>query len=127
MKRSMGGGATRGPVAHSRQRKTIRFIQILLVLLAAGLLVFAGYSAGRRSGYDAGTRADDIGPPRKPPVAQTIVLTVLGIGSLAGALALSGGGVRIPTPSRLDELAGRAETAAVERAEELAAAENNPT
>ena len=114
-------------MAHSRQRKTIRFIQILLVLLAAGLLLFAGYSAGRRSGYDAGQRADDIGPPRRPPVAQTIVLAVLGIGALTGAFALSGGGVRIPTPSRLDELAGRAESAAVERAEEMAAAENNPT
>lgn len=126
MKRSMGGGAHRGPVAHSRQRRTIRFVQILLILLAAGLLAFAGYSVGKRSGYDAGRRADEAGPPRRPPTTQTIVLLVLGIGALGGAFALSGGGLRIPTPSRLDELAGRAESTAVQRAEELAA-ENHPT
>ena len=127
MKRSMTGGAHRGPVAHGRQKKTIRFVQILLVLLAAGLLVFAGYSAGRRSGYDAGTRAGEESPPRRPAVAQTIVLSILGLAALGGAVALqSGDGVRIPTPSRLDELAGRAESAAMQRAEELAA-ENNPT
>jgi hypothetical protein len=127
MKRSMGGGAHRGPVAHSRQRRTIRFVQILLVLLAAGLLIFAGYSAGKRSGYEAGVRADAAGPPRKPPVAQTVVLVVLGLAGLAGAIALQGSGdVRIPTPSRLDELAGRAESAAVQRAEELAT-EKTPT
>lgn len=127
MKRSMAGGALRGPVAHDRQRKTIRFVQVLLVLLAAGLLVFAGYSAGRRSGYDAGARAAEESPPRRTPVAQTVVLSILGAAALGGAVALQGGGgVRIPTPSRLDELAGRAESAAVQRAEELAA-ENNPT
>jgi hypothetical protein len=121
MKRSMGGGAHRGPVAHSRQRRTIRFVQGLLLLLAAGLLVFAGYSAGRRSGFDAGARSDEAGPPRKPPVSQTIVLSLLGLGALAGSVALQGrGDVRIPTPSRLDELAGRAESAAVQRAEEFA-------
>jgi TRAP-type C4-dicarboxylate transport system permease small subunit len=127
MKRSMGGGARRGPVAHNRQRKTIRFVQLLLVLLAAGLLVFAGYSAGRRSGYDAGLQAAEEAPPRRPAVAQTVVLSLLGLGALAAAVALQGGGdVRIPTPARLDELAGRAESAALQRAEELAA-ENNPT
>jgi hypothetical protein len=127
MKRSMGGGAHRGPVAHSRQRRTIRFIQGLLVLLAAGLLVFAGYSAGKRSGFEAGVRAEEAGPPRRPPVAQTVVLAILGVAALAGAIALQGSGdVRIPTPSRLDELAGRAESAAVRRAEELAA-EKTPT
>jgi hypothetical protein len=122
MKRSLGGGAHRGPVAHGRQRRTIRFVQILLVLLAAGMLVFAGYSAGRRSGYDAGTRAGSETPPQRPAAAQTVVLSILGLAALGGAVALQGsGGVRIPTPSRLDELAGRAESAAVQRAEQMAA------
>lgn len=127
MKRQMAGGAHRGPVGLNRQRRTIRFVQALLILLAAGLLLFAGYSAGRSSGYDAGLRADEVGPPRKPATSQTVVLSILGIGALAGAFALqSGNGVRIPTPTRLDELATRAETAAVQRAEQVAA-ENSPT
>lgn len=123
MKRSMAGGAHRGPVAHDRQRKTIRFVQILLVLVAAGLLLFAGYSAGRSSGYDAGVQAtEEESAPRKPSTAQTIVLSVLALGALGGAYVLGGPeGVRIPTPARLDELAGRAESAAVQKAEELAA------
>jgi hypothetical protein len=122
MKRSMAGGAHRGPVAHGRQKKTVRFVQLLLVLLAAAALVFAGYSMGRRAGFDAATSASAGDPPRKPPVAQTIVLAVLGLGALVGAVALqTSDGVRIPTPARLDELAGRAESAAVERAEEIAA------
>ncbi len=39
--------------------------------------------------------------------------------AIGGALLLQDprGGVRLPTPARLDELAGRAEAAAVERAE----------
>ena len=119
----MAGGAHRGPVAHDRQRKTIRFVQILLVLVAAGLLLFAGYSAGRSSGYDAGVQAtEEESAPRKPSTAQTIVLSVLALGALGGAYVLGGPeGVRIPTPARLDELAGRAESAAVQKAEELAA------
>jgi len=123
MKRSMAGGAHRGPVAHDRQRKTIRFVQILLVLVAAGLLLFAGYSAGRSSGYDAGVQAtEEESAPRKPSSAQTVVLSILALGALAGAYVLGGPeGVRIPTPARLDELAGRAESAAVQKAEELAA------
>ena len=36
MKRQMAGGAHRGPVAPNRQRRTIRFVQLLLVLAAAG-------------------------------------------------------------------------------------------
>ena len=123
MKRSMAGGSHRGPVAHDRQRKTIRFVQILLVLVAAGLLLFAGYSAGRSSGYDAGVQAtEEESAPRKPSSAQTIVLSILALGAIAGAYVLGGPeGVRIPTPARLDELAGRAESAAVQKAEELAA------
>ena len=124
----MAGGAHRGPVAHDRQRKTIRFVQILLVLVAAGLLLFAGYSAGRSSGYDAGVRStEEESAPRKPSPAQTIVLSVLAVGALAGAYVLGGPeGVRIPTPARLDELAGRAESAALQKAEELAAEKTSP-
>jgi hypothetical protein len=50
------------------------------------------------------------------------VLAVLGTGALLGALLLQGGPetVRIPTPARLDDLAGRAESAAVDRAEKIA-------
>jgi hypothetical protein len=55
------------------------------------------------------------------------VLTVLGAGALVSALLLQGGSetVRIPTPARLDELAGRAEQAAVQRAERLASEKNS--
>lgn len=117
----MTGGTHRGPLGLRRQRRTIRFVQILLVLTAAGLLLFAGYALGRSSGYDAGTRAGDIDAPGRPSAAQTIVLAVLGLSALGGALLLQGDGtVRIPTPARLDELAGRAERQAIERAEQVA-------
>lgn len=123
MKRQMTGGSHRGPLGLRRQRRTIRFTQLLLVALAAGLLLFAGYSWGKTSGYEVGRRADDIGAPRKPGAMQTVVLAVLGAASLAGALLLQGGAetVRIPTPVALDELAGRAEGAAIEKAERVAA------
>jgi hypothetical protein len=121
MKRSIGGGAHRGPVAHSRQRRTIRLMQAILVLLAAGLLMFAGYSWGRASGFDAGRRNEQVGAPREPGVAATVVLAVFGVGALVGAFLLGGpGGVRVPTPARLDEFAGRAESAAMARAEQTA-------
>jgi hypothetical protein len=121
MKRSIGGGAHRGPVAHSRQRRTIRFMQGLLVVVAAGLLMLAGYSWGRASGYDAGKRAEEVGGPREPGIGATVVLAVFGLGALTGAFILGGPeGVRIPRPARLEELAGRAETAAVDRAERAA-------
>lgn len=121
MKRTMGGGTHRGPLGLRRQRRTIRFIQILLVVTAAGLLLFAGYALGRSSGYDAGTRAGEIDAPREPSGVQTVVLGVLGLTALGGALMLQGdGSVRIPTPARLDELAGRAEMTAIERAEHAA-------
>lgn len=117
----MAGGAHRGPVAPTRQRRTLRFVQILLVLTAAGLIAFAGYSYGRVDGYDDGKRAADLDPPRPPSVVQTIVLVVLGAVALTGAVLLQdGNSVRIPTPARLDELAGRAEQSAIERAEEIA-------
>ena len=121
MKRGMTGGTHRGPVGAARQRRTVRFVQVLLVLIAAGLFMFSGYSLGRVHGYDSGRRADDIGAPRPPSVVQTAVLVALGLGALAGAWFLRGdAGVRIPTPARLEELSGRAEAAAVERAERIA-------
>lgn len=118
----MGGGTHRGPVGLRRQRRTIRFVQILLVLAAAGLLMFAGYGLGRSSGYDAGRQAGQIDAPRRPSNAQPVVLGVLGLAALAGALFLQGDGtVRVPTPARLEELVGRAESQAIERAEKIAA------
>ncbi|MGH2702741.1 MAG: hypothetical protein ACRDJ2_13325 [Actinomycetota bacterium] len=122
MKRQMTGGTHRGPLGLRRQRRTVRFTQFLLVAIAAGLLLFAGYSWGRSSGYSAGRSADEIDAPAEPSSVQTIVLTLLGAGSLGAALLLQGGpeSVRIPTPARLDELAGRAESAAVDRAGQAA-------
>ena len=121
MKRSMGGGAHRGPVAPTRQRRTIRFVQILLLLTAAGLLMFAGYSWGLVNGYEDGTRAGAIDAPREPSPWQPVVLVVLGGIAIRGAFALQdSSGVRMPTPARLDDLAGRAEHAAIQRAEEAA-------
>lgn len=100
MKRAVTGGTHRGPVALRRQKRTIRFVQVLLVLIAIGLAAFAGYSS------------------RDGSLAQVLVTVVLGGVALAAAGALADGrDVRIPTPARLDELAGRAERAAIERAE----------
>ncbi|MDQ3752401.1 MAG: hypothetical protein M3333_05875 [Actinomycetota bacterium] len=121
MKRSAGGGAHRGPVAPGRQRRAIRLVQVLLVLLAAGLLLFAGFSRGVSSGYRSARRAGDLGGAAPPSLAQTLVLAALGAGALGVAVSLQGtGGVRIPTPARLEELAGRAEATAVSRAGEAA-------
>ena len=89
---------------------------MLLVLLAAALLMFAGYSWGRSSGLEAAREADGLGAPRRPGVVQVVVLTVLGVGCLAAAVLLQGEGVRMPVPARLDELATRAEAAAIDRA-----------
>ncbi len=116
----MTGGAHRGPVAHSRQRRTIRVLQGVLVLAAAGLLMFAGYSLGRTSGFDDARDSASFDAPARPPIAQTAVLVLLGASALAAALALQGEGVRIPAPARLDELTSRAEAAAVDRAEAIA-------
>jgi len=119
MKRSVGGGATRGPVGVRRQRRTIRLVQALLVLLAAGSLMFAGYSLGRRDGVNDARSASALDAPRSPSVVQTVVLVALGIGALTGALLVQGEGVRVPTPARLEELTGRAEAAAAARAEKI--------
>lgn len=118
MKRAALGGAHRGPVAPTRQRRTIRFVQTVLVLFAVGLFVFAGYSFGRAAGYEAGIRAGEIDAPAEPSLVQGVVLVVLGGIALGGGMLLNAGGaVRIPTPARLDDLAGRAEAVALARAE----------
>ncbi len=118
----MGGGSARGPVAHSRQRRTIRFMQGLLIAMAAALLLLAGYSWGRAAGYDQGLAAGDIDAPSAPSTTQTIVLITLGAGSLAGAFLLQRDGVAVvPTPAKLDTLAGRAEQAMIEKAASISA------
>ena len=127
VKRGMVGGAHRGPVAHSRQRRTLRLVQALLVLIAVGLLLFAGYALGRSRGYDDGKQAGDLGAPAQPSVAEVVVPALLGLGAFGGALILQGqGGIRMPTPARLDELAGRAEQAAIDKAEAVAASSPGP-
>ncbi len=119
MKRAAVGGAHRGPVGLERQRRTLRLVQAILVAIAVGLLLFAGYSLGKRSTVETSAAAFDA--TRKPPLAQTIVLTVLGVGSFVGALLLQGeSGIRLPTPARLEDLAGRAERVALERAADAA-------
>jgi hypothetical protein len=116
MKRSMAGGAHRGPPAHSRQRRTLRFMQILLAVIAAALFAYAGYSWGRTTGWEQGRSSREIDAPARPGPAQVIVLAVLGAGTLAGAWLIGGPGpVRMPTPARLEELTGRARQAAAER------------
>jgi len=107
-------------VTHVRQRRSVRIVQALLVLCAAGLLLWAGFAWGLSSGYARGAQASEIDPPVRSSTAQTVVLGVLGVGALGAALALQGSGVRIPVPARLDDLTARAEKAAVERAERAA-------
>jgi hypothetical protein len=99
VKRAATGGAHRGPVAPQRQRRTIRFVQILLVVIALGLITFSVFSFAERTATQA--------------------IVVLVIGALAGGAAYllsDGPSVRVPTPARLDELAGRAERVALEKA-----------
>jgi hypothetical protein len=121
----MGGGAHRGPVGLQRQRRTLRFVQGLLVVIAAGLLLVAGYQWGRADGDEPG-RGGIGDEPRPPSAMQVVALTVLATAFFGVAIALQGrGGIRIPTPARLEELAGRAEKVAIQRAEQ-AAAENPP-
>jgi hypothetical protein len=63
-------------------------------------MMFAGYSLALDRG-----------------IAQVVVLTILGGVAIGAAGLLSDGpSVRIPTPARLDELAGRAEAVAIEKA-----------
>ncbi len=117
----MLGGTHRGPVGVRRQRRTVRFVQILLVLVSGGLMMFAGYSFGRVAGYEMAQRGDPLAGPRPPSLAQPVVLVILGGLSITAAAALqAGSGVKLPTPARLDDLAGRAEREAIERAERSA-------
>jgi hypothetical protein len=67
--------------------------------LALGLAAFGVYSFGQRT------------------ASQAIVLLVLaGVFGGAAFLLSDGPSVRIPTPARLDELAGRAEQVAIQKA-----------
>ncbi len=120
MKRAALGGAHRGPVAPTRQRRTIRFIQTLLILFAIGLFVFAAYSFKEVVSFDPPPDGAAIDAPREPSVVQPLVLGVLGFIFLTGGVLLGGRTVRIPTPARLEELVGRAESVALERAEQAA-------
>jgi hypothetical protein len=123
MKRSMGGGAHRGPVALTRQRRTLRFVQALLVVLGVGLLFLAAYQWARSNDFDEPRASRAAGGPTAPSTGEVVALAVFGAGALGAAGLLQGpGGIRIPTPARLEELAGRAEAAAVERAEKSATA-----
>lgn len=120
MKRAAVAGVRRGPPALQRQRRTLRMMQTLLVLLGATFFVAAGYTWGRAAGFDAAT-GSGVAQPRKPGTAQIVVLCVFGGLAIAGALSLqSRGGLRMPVPARLDELAGRAEDVAVTKAEQAA-------
>jgi len=97
-------------------------MQGLLIAMAAALLLLAGYSWGRAAGYDQGLAAGDIDAPSAPSTTQTIVLITLGAGSLAGAFLLQRDGVAVvPTPAKLDTLAGRAEQAMIEKAASISA------
>lgn len=98
MKRQAIAGSHRGPVAPTRQRRTIRFVQITLVLTALGLLAFGAYSVVERT------------------ISQAVSLILIGLVAAGAAYLLSDGpSVRVPTPARLDELAGRAEKVAIDK------------
>lgn len=120
MKRAALGGAHRGPVAPTRQRRTIRFVQTLLVLFGLGLLVLAGFAFENVVTFVPAAGDGAIDAPREPSLVQPLVLVVIGLIFLGGAALLGWRTVRIPTPARLEELVGRAESVAVERAEEAA-------
>lgn len=80
-------------------------IQGLLVLIATGLLMFAGYSLGEAAGFEDGRRADSLDSPAEPSGSQAVVLALLGLGTFAAALLLqTEGGVRLLTPKKLLEL-----------------------
>ncbi len=116
MKRGMGGGSYRGPLGLRRQRRTIRFVQVLLVVIGLALATVALVSVG-----DVGDRPDPATLAATDSIARPIVLGSLALSAWFAAWLLADGrGVRIPTPARLDELAGRAEDAAIARAESAA-------
>ena len=69
-----------------------------LALVALGLIAFGAYSVAERA------------------VSQAVTLILIGIVAAGAAYLLSDGpSVRIPTPARLDELAGRAEKVAIDK------------
>lgn len=114
VKRAAVAGVRRGPAALGRQRRTLRLMQILLIGLAVAFLVFAGYSWGRGSASGGGPTSG----AREPGPGQVIVLIIFGVVSISAAVGLQArGGLRMPVPARLDELAGRAESAAIAEAE----------
>lgn len=113
MKRGMAGGAYRGPVGLRRQKRTIRFVQILLALSALGVAVIAIATWPDGTSPQRGTLA------RATTLAQPLVLLVMAGALAIGAWLLTDGrDVRIPTPARLEELAGRAEQVAITKAGE---------
>src|SRR5688572_6305344 len=116
MKRPMLGGAHRGPVAPGRQRRTIRFVQVLLAAMGLGLIALTVASALEIVGHDpSGFGSFD--RPRPPSWGQPVVLAILACVSLAAAAALGvGRTVNLPTPARLEEFVGRAESVAIDRA-----------
>lgn len=119
MKRGMAGGSYRGPLGLRRQRRTIRFVQLLLIVIGVGLVAFALMSMS-----EVGRRPDPGTLGRAGSRAQPVVLGLLALITWGAAWLLTDGrGVRIPTPARLDELAGRAEQAAIEKAEAVATEE----
>jgi hypothetical protein len=79
-------------------------------------MLFAGYSLGRYKGFNEARAQDSIEVPRKPSLVQPAVLVILGGVTILAALALERRGLQPPTPARLDELVGRAEEAAIDRA-----------
>jgi hypothetical protein len=92
-----------------------------MVLVAAGLLLFAGYGMGKKDGYSDGRRSGELGGPEQTSTGEVVVPAGLALLFLAGAFYLQAqGGLRMPSPARLDELAGRAEQVALEKAEEVA-------
>ena len=74
-------------------------MQVLLVLLAVGLISFGAFSFRERT-----------------PAQAIVVFVIGGFAGGAAYLLSDGPSVRVPTPARLDELAGRAERVALEKA-----------
>lgn len=73
-------------------------MQVTLVLIALGLMAFGAYSIAERS------------------LSQAVTLILTGVVAAGAAYLLSDGpSVRVPTPARLDELAGRAEKVAIDK------------
>jgi len=98
-------------------------MQGVLVMCGVALLVYAGITLANVLSYDRGAAID---ASVRPGVMQPVTLVVGSAIAFGVAAALGGrGGVRLPTPARLEELAGRAERAALERAEALATTGEN--